>query len=124
MGKLRKIGRWTAVAALLAVMLIGISGCTRMFYRKQADREVSDILREKDVFPEIKIEQMHVYADPRSRYADPSNPDHPPMPPDDPAAWKLSPHPQQPGKAGVGDVQGTAYLELIKIWDDQNRAAA
>ncbi|MSQ93105.1 MAG: hypothetical protein EXR98_00960 [Gemmataceae bacterium] len=122
MGKLREIDRWGVGAVLLAVLLIGVGGCTRMFYRKQADREVSGILREKDIFPEWKIEQMHVYADPRSRYADPSDPDHPPMPPDDPAADKLSPHPQRPGKAGVGEARGTAYLELIKAWDEQNRA--
>ncbi len=123
MNKLGNIGRWGSVAALMGILLVGVGGCTRMFYRKQADREVAEILREKDVFEQWKIEQMHVYADPRSRYADPSNPDHPPMPPDDPAAYQLSPHPQRPGKAGVGDVRGTAYLELIKAWDQENRAA-
>lgn len=123
MRKLGRIGRWGAGVALVAVLLVGVGGCTRMFYRKQADREVSDILREKDVFPQWKIEQMHVYTDPRSRFADPSNPDHPAMPPDDPASHQLSPHPQRPGKTGVGDVSGTGYLELIKIWDEQNRAA-
>ena len=44
------------------------------------------------------------------------------MPPDDEAAYKQSPHTQSPGHAGVGDVQGTAYLEMIKTWDEQNRA--
>ena len=72
--------------------------------------------------PAWKIDQYHVYPDPRARFADPTNPDRPPMPPDDPGAWDLSPHPQNPGHAGVGTVEGTAYLEMIKTWNDQNRA--
>jgi hypothetical protein len=109
---------------LLAVLglLAGIGGCTRAFYRRAADNEVNDILAEKDKIPGCKIEQFHVYSDPRARFADPSNPDRPPMPPDDDDAYKLTPHPQQPGKAGVGNVEGTAYLEIIKVWDQQSRA--
>jgi Outer membrane efflux protein len=103
-------------------LLAGIDGCTRAFYRRQADDEVNDILAEKDRYPEWKIEQYHVYPDPRARFADPTNPDHPPMPPDDEATWKLSPHPQAPGYNGVGSVEGTGYLEMIQTWDAQNRA--
>jgi hypothetical protein len=113
---------------LLYILLIigfvaGIDGCTRAFYRDNADREVNDILNEKDKYPQWKIEQYHVYPDPRARFADPTDPDHPPMPPDDEAAYKLNPHPQAPGCAGVGNVAGTGYLEMIKAWDEQNRAA-
>src|SRR5215469_15895180 len=79
-------------------LLAGFGGCTRAFYRKAADREVEDILAEKDKYPAWRIEQFHVYPDPRARFADPTNPDRPPMPPDDPAAYCLSPHPQRPGK--------------------------
>jgi Outer membrane efflux protein len=103
-------------------LLAGIDGCTRAFYRRQADNEVNDILAEKDRYPQWKIEQYHVYPDPRARFADPTNPDHPPMPPDDEATWKLSPHPQAPGYNGVGSVEGTGYLEMIQAWDVQNRA--
>ncbi len=104
-------------------MIASLGGCTRAFYRKAADREVEDILKEKDQYPAWRIEQFHVYPDPRARFADPTNPDRPPMPPDDPAAWNLGPHPQQPGHAGVGMVEGTGYLEMIKVWDGQNREA-
>jgi outer membrane protein TolC len=108
---------------LLVTFLVAVGGCTRYFYRNQADKEVNDILAEKDKFPAWwKIEQYHVYPDPRARFADPTNPDRPPMPPDDETAYKLSPHPQAPGHAGVGTVAGTAYLEMIKVWDEQNRA--
>jgi outer membrane protein TolC len=102
-------------------LLAGLDGCTRAFYRRQADNEVNDVLAEKDRYPEWKIEQYHVYPDPRARFADPTNPDRPAMPPDDEAAWSLSPHAQAPGLAGVGRVEGTGYLEMIQTWDAQNR---
>jgi hypothetical protein len=106
---------------LLIGFVAAIDGCTRAFYRDAADKEVNDILNEKDKYAQWKIEQYHVYPDPRSRFADPTNPDHPPMPVDDEAAYKLNPHPQAPGRAGVGMVWGTAYLEMVKAWDAQNR---
>ncbi len=112
-----------AVGLLLALGLLAGGGCTRAWYRRAADKEVNDILAEKDKYPQWRIAQWHVYPDPRARFGDPTNPDRPPMPPDDPAAWDLSPHPQHPGRAGVGDVHGTAYLEMMKAWDAQNRAA-
>ena len=90
-----------------------LSGCTRHFFRKQADKEVAEVLAEKDRDPRWGIEQYHVYPDPRARFADPMDPDHPPMPPDDEASWSLSPHPQKPGKAGVALVGGTGYLDLL-----------
>lgn len=111
---------WATTAALLTGALVG---CTRRFYRESADREVHDILAEKDKDERWKIEQFHVYADKRARFADTTNPDRPPMPPDDEGAWKNSPHPQKPGHhAGVGTVWGTGYLEIIKAWDAENRA--
>jgi hypothetical protein len=106
------------VAALLAL----VGGCTRRFFRQFADREVDNVLAEKDRYPQWKIEEYHVYPDPRARFADPTNPDRPPMPPDDPAAWKLSPHPQHPGHPGVGWVEGDAYVEILRRWDEENRA--
>src|SRR5205807_3241173 len=94
--------RWQARRRLLCLFLafglvLAFGGCTRAFYRRQADKEVSDVLQEKDKYPQWKIEQYHVYADPRARFADPSNPDRTPMPPDDEPAYELSPHPQRPG---------------------------
>lgn len=127
-GSARNLGkagplRFTLRLLIILGVLTWMGGCTRGFYRKCADREVNDILAEKDKYAAWKIEQMHVYPDPRARFADPTNPDHPPMPPDDEAAWKLSPHPQRPGHAGVGDYWGTAYLEIVKAWDVEARAA-
>src|SRR5437868_1217437 len=92
-GWVQRLGALLLAAGLLATL----DGCTRGFYRKGADKEVNDILAEKDRCLPHKIEQFHVYPDPRARHADPTNPDHPPMPPDDPGAYCNSPHPQAPG---------------------------
>jgi outer membrane protein TolC len=108
--------------ALSLLLVAGTVGCTRHFFRKQADKEVAEVLTEKDRYPDWRIEQYHVYPDPRARFADPTNPDRPPMPPDDPAAWCLSPHPQRIPHAGVQYVDGTGYLALLAEWDEQNRA--
>jgi outer membrane protein TolC len=114
----------SCLLTLTILSLLGTSGCTRNFYRKQADKEVEAVLHEKDVDQAWKIEQFHVYPDPRARFADPSNPDRPPMPPDDPGAYDLSPRPQKPGKQGVAYVEGTGYLDLLTAWDAENRQEA
>jgi hypothetical protein len=108
--------------ALTAGLVLQAGGCTRKWARKTTDEEVSEILAQKDKYPEWQIENWHVYPDPRARFADVGDPDHPPMPPDDPASYNLSPNPQHPGKAGIARVEGTGYLELIAQWDGENRA--
>ena len=111
--------------ALTAALVLGLGvGCSRDFYRERADKEVSEVLTEKDIYPQWRIEDMHVYPDSRARFADPTNPDRPPMPPDDPASYDLSPNPQKPGKPGVARVEGTGYLDLLTKWDAENRAEA
>jgi hypothetical protein len=115
--------RFLLCLTLGATLLAGMSGCTRRFFRRAADKEVVEVLTEKDRLPAWKIENWYVYPDSRSRYADTTNPDRPPMPPDDPVARDLAPNPQRPGKAGVARVGGTGYLELLAAWDAQNRAA-
>src|SRR5262245_53790134 len=113
----------TAVGIVwLLIVLIGISGCTRRYFRENADKEVDSILGSKDRYPEWKIEQFHVYPDPRARFADPTNPDRPPMPPDDRAAFDNAPNAQKPGKAGIAYIEGSAYLDLLAAWDAENRA--
>ncbi|HZZ78619.1 MAG TPA: TolC family protein [Gemmataceae bacterium] len=110
------------VLLFLLLCAAGIGGCTRAFYRNSADKEVYDIINEKDKYDAWKVDMFHIYPDPRSRFGDPTNPDRPLMPPDDEAAWNLSPHPQKPGHRGTEFVRGTAYLEMVKAWDAQNRA--
>src|SRR5687768_9041150 len=117
LARLRPALHW----GLVAGMLVQSGGCSRQYFRKQADEEVSEILAQKDNYPDWKIDNWHVYADPRARFADPSDPDRPPKPPDDPAAYDLSPNPQKPGKAGVARIEATGYLDLIAQWDRENR---
>ncbi len=123
--KPRRRGRGLRTLLLLAALpglLSTGGGCTRRFYRDRADKEVDALFLEKDKYPDWKIEDFHVYPDPRSRNADWTNPDRPPMPPDDPAAYKLAPRPQKPGHAGVQYIEGTGYLDLMACWDKDNRA--
>src|SRR5262245_11112274 len=102
------LGLRLSVLALLGLAtMFSMTGCTRNFFRRRADNEVADILVEKDTYPQWKIEQYHVYPDPRARFADWTNPDRPPKPPDDPAAWDLAPNPQKPGHPGIARIEGT-----------------
>jgi len=72
---------WQLVA--LALLL---GGCSRAFYRKQADREVDCLVGVKSKDPRWALRDFPVYGDERSRHFDPTNPDCPPMPLDDPAS--------------------------------------
>jgi hypothetical protein len=75
-----------ALAGLCAVLSTSAPGCTRTYYRKQADKEVTHILNQKNVPGRWGLPDFRLEYDPRSRYFDPTNPDHPPMPPDDPSS--------------------------------------
>ncbi len=121
MDKRKPICRAAIWASILICVLGSSSGCTRMFYRRQADAEVNAVLREKDIFPWWKIEQMRFYPDVRARFGDATNPDRPPMPPDDPAARQLGPNPQKPRHAGIARIGGTGYLDLMAEWNALNR---
>src|SRR5262245_9197314 len=108
---------------VLLALFLAAAGCNRTLYRDNVDREVNDILREKDQFPAWKIDHFHVYPDPRARFSDQGRPDRPPAPPDDPATAEVSPMPQKPPHAGVTSMEGGGYLELLNTWDAENRAA-
>lgn len=73
-----------ALGLLIAILFSSAGGCTRTYYRKQADQEVTHILDQKNMPGRWGLPQFRLEYDPRSRYFDPTNPDHPPMPPDDP----------------------------------------
>jgi hypothetical protein len=120
----RRLGWVLLFLGLSLAELFSLSGCTRRFFRRRADAEVDEILAEKDCYPQWKINDYYVYPHPLSRFADPTDPDRPPMPPDDPASWDLSPHPQRPLLKGYAYWQGTGYLELMRRWDEENRAKA
>lgn len=115
-----RAARLLVAAALLATG----PGCTRKFFRDKADKDVTGVITQKNIFPAWKVENWHVYPDPRARYADAGNPDRPPFQPDDYAARVLSPNPQRPTKKdGVGRYEGTGYLDILAEWDAVNRAS-
>ena len=78
-------GRWIVLLAALAASL----GCTRSYYRQQADTEVNCIIDNKSAAVGSAPGQFRIDVDPRSRMYDPNSPDCPPMPPDDPISHQL-----------------------------------
>jgi len=84
-------GRWTERACALVVLLcvVAAPGCTRRFWRLQADDQTYDLVAEKAVGPGWNLPLQRIYREPGSRLFDPTNPDHPAMPPDDPTSHQL-----------------------------------
>ncbi len=65
---------------------LGNAGCSRPFWRKQADFDSYDAIQEKTADARWWVPRISVDPDPRSRFYDPYDPDCEPLPPDDPAA--------------------------------------
>jgi hypothetical protein len=115
---------WQAGLLLLLGGMTVAGGCTRRFYRNQADHEVMALLGEKDKDPRWRIGMYSVYPDPRSRFGDREQWDRPPMPPDDPMTKLLSPNPQRPPHhQGVAYTESWGYMRLLETWDEENRVA-
>ncbi|MBX3439588.1 MAG: TolC family protein [Planctomycetaceae bacterium] len=80
-----KGGRW--LVWLLAVWLpVSSTGCSRSFWRKQADRDSYEATRENLSDPRWAVPRIDITPDPRSRFYSPYDPDCEPLPPDDPHA--------------------------------------
>lgn len=74
---------------LLGLLVLALAGCTRNFYRRQADREVYGVIGSAADDSRWVLEDYTIQPDPRSRMYDPCDPDFPPMPPDDPTSHRL-----------------------------------
>jgi hypothetical protein len=112
-----------AVCFLFLAAFIGLTGCTRSFYRERADRDVDQLLVEKSADDRWRLINYYIYPHPYARFADlTGKPDKPPMPPDDPAAWLLSPKPQR--AKSVFNQEGLGYLEMLAEFDAINRRQA
>ncbi|MCA9065765.1 MAG: hypothetical protein KDA96_22005, partial [Planctomycetaceae bacterium] len=70
----------------IGLMLFSGTGCSRQFWRRQADRDTYKAITEKLNDPRWQLPRIDLNPDPRSRFFDPFDPDCTPMPPDDPAA--------------------------------------
>lgn len=78
--------RGSVLAACFVAMLA--AGCSREWYRDQADEEVACLIEEKAT-PEWDVPFQSVEMDPRSRFHDAYDKVNPPMPPDDPTSHEL-----------------------------------
>lgn len=71
---------------MLAALLVTIPGCSRGFWRQQADRDAYEAINERVSDPRWQLPRVDVGPDPNSRFFDPYDPDKGPLPPDDPSA--------------------------------------
>src|SRR6478672_10041975 len=67
----------TRCAVVAAALLAALAGCSREQFRMRADKDVEGVISQKNLFPDWKVENWHVYPDSRARFADPSCPDYP-----------------------------------------------
>ncbi len=72
------------------VLLLGgvmlCSGCSRSFWRMNADNDTYSMMADKFTDPRWSLPRVDIKPDPRSRFFDGDNPDFAPLPPDDEAA--------------------------------------
>ena len=105
--------------ALVATMFLLLPGCSRAYYRHQADESVTKLIDEKSQDSERwGLPNFNIAVDPKSRMFDPSDPDRPPMPPDDPYSAK---HMERPaGYPGYEDwlADGTTDTFDNPLWRD------
>ncbi len=124
--------RW---GLLFSLTLLAV-GCSRSYYRQQADAETYPLVSERAFGPSSAVGSMNLAPPPGSRLADPFPPDSSPKPPDDPAAamfmdrpggfrgskhWGRYGHTDQiepPGWEAALGLDATGTLKL-----DQTRAA-
>lgn len=78
--------RATASLLLVSVMLTAGSGCSRRFWREQAEADSYHAIAEKQNDERWLLPRVDLQPDQRSRFYDPHDPDCTPLPPDDPAA--------------------------------------
>ncbi|HQX52789.1 MAG TPA: hypothetical protein PLR25_22910, partial [Planctomycetaceae bacterium] len=85
----RKTCRHATWLILAALGMTALSGCSRQFWRKQADVDSYGAITEKLNNPHWELPRIDLTADDRSRFYDPYDPDKEPLPPDDPAAHEF-----------------------------------
>ncbi len=73
----------------MVAILCTIAGCSRSFYRDQADYEAYRLVERGAEGPGWKLTDYAIDADPASRMYDPNCPNWPPQPPDDPTSQRL-----------------------------------
>ena len=69
-----------------AMGISSLAGCSRQFWRKQADTDSYNDIGQKLNDTRWELPRIDLTPDQRSRFYDPYDPDKEPLPPDDPAA--------------------------------------
>jgi hypothetical protein len=78
---------WTwCVTGFACASLLVLSGCSRSFWRQNADKNSYAILQDLSSDPRWSPNRLDVQPAPQSRFFDPYDPDCEPLPPDDPTA--------------------------------------
>ncbi len=110
---------------LLLVAGLALAGCSRTYYRNDADRETYSLMADRAAAPGSDIGRLLLEPAPGSRLSDPFDPDHPPKPPDDPAAAVLMGHPYKFkgsshwGKDGyTNEIEGPAWMKALPLGPD------
>jgi hypothetical protein len=80
----RSIHRFSVWVTIVS-LVVG-PGCSRKFWREQADRDTYEAIAEKQTDERWLLPDVNIVPDARSRFYDPYDPDCKPLPPDDPAA--------------------------------------
>ena len=70
----------------LAALCVFVTGCSRAFWRNQAELDAYDIISQKTCDYRWNVPRYGIVPDPKSRFYSPYDPDSSPLPPDDPAA--------------------------------------
>ena len=96
--------RWIQFAALAVLLLL--PGCSRKYYRLQADRDADQLVSER-VEAEFRLADRPVAAASHSRMADLADPDCGPLPPDDPSASRYMSQPYRSHGSKVWQQRGS-----------------
>lgn len=83
----RKFRRFTVWLSLVSVTIS--PGCSRRFWRQQAQQDTYQAVAEKLNDSRWDVPRFDITPDKRSRFYDPYDPDCGPLPPDDPAAHEF-----------------------------------
>lgn len=80
----------TLIRLLISCLLLqATTGCSRRFWRLQAENDTYEAIGEKMNDPHWQLPRINLTADTRSRFHDPYDPDCAPLPPDDPSAHRF-----------------------------------
>lgn len=79
---------WSRLSSFCVLLLLAVAapGCSRMFWRTQADFDSYNLLMQKTQDPRWDLPRLTIEPDVRSRFHNFADPDRQPLPPDDPAA--------------------------------------